>query len=368
MSYELLQEYWWLLISVLGALLVFLLFVQGGQSMIFCMKKCGDKAKEDMIFSIAHRWELTFTVLVTFGGAFFASFPLFYSTSFGGAYWVWMLILFGFIVQAVSYKYRLEEGNIFGKKVYDAFLVINGILAPVLLGGAVSTFFFGSDFTVIKTNLVTNGGGVISQWGPLHGLEVLADWRVVAFGLMVLMLSRVLANLWFMNQVDDEDAQKWNKRHLAINAPVFVVLYLAVVAVLLTSSGLETTGEHTFQMVDYKYLHNFMYIPGSVGCFVAGTLFVLYGIAIALFKGAKGAKNGFWNAGLGTVLVVLSLFFVAGYNNTPYYPSYADINSSLTIYNSSSSEFTLKTMSIVSLAIPFVAAYIAWVWYKMTKR
>lgn len=365
MSYILLQQYWWLLISVLGALLVFLLFVQGGQSMIFCMKKCGEKAKEDMIYSIAHRWELTFTVLVTFGGAFFASFPLFYSTSFGGAYWVWMLILFGFILQAVSYKYRGEAGNIFGKKIYDAFLVINGILAPVLLGGAVSTFFFGSDFTVEKTNLVMQGGGIISQWGSLHGLEVLGDWRVVAFGLMVLMLTRVQANLWFMCVVDDEDAYKWNKRHLAINAPIFVVLFLAIVAVLLTSSGYETVGLHDFKVVDYKFLHNFIAMPMTLVTFLAGTVLVLVGIGVNLFS---RKRCGIWYSGIGTVLVVLSLFWVAGYNNTPYYPSSADIASSLTIYNSSSSEFTLKTMSVVSLAIPFVVAYIAWVWWKITKK
>lgn len=366
MDYTLLQQYWWLLISVLGALLVFLLFVQGGQSMIFCMKKCGDKAKEGMLYSIAEKWELTFTVLVTFGGAFFASFPLFYSTSFGGAYWVWMLILFGFILQAVSYKYRGEIGNIFGRKTYDAFLVINGLLAPVLLGMAVAGFFFGNDFTVEKTNLVMQGGGVISQWGSLHGLEKLADWRSVAFGLMVLMLARVQANLWFMCVVDDEDSQQWNKRHLAVNAPIFIVLFLACVAVLLTSSGLETTGEHTFQMVEYKYLSNYIAMPAALGAFLLGTILVLAGIGLNMFK--QGFRHGIWFSGIGTVLVVLSLFWVAGYNNTPYYPSTADVASSLTIYNSSSSEFTLQTMSVVSIAIPFVAAYIAWVWWKMNHR
>lgn len=361
MDYQFFQEYWWLLISVLGALLVFMLFVQGGQSMILQMK---ENQREDMIYSIAHRWELTFTVLVTFGGAFFASFPLFYSTSFGGAYWIWMLILFGFVVQAVSFKYRLAEGNILGRKTYDIFLFLNGVLAPVLLGGAVSTFFFGSDFTVEKTNLTDASAPVISQWGDWHGLEVLLDWRVVIFGIMVLFLTRVLANLWFLNQVKDKQTDEWNRKQLMINAPIFVVLFLAVVAVLLTASGYETTGLHEFQQVDYKYLNNFLAMPVALVCFLVGTLLVLYAIFAAL---VKKSRSGIWFAGIGTVLVVLSLFLVAGYNNTPYYPSYANIESSLTIYNSSSSEFTLKTMSIVSLAIPFVLAYISWVWYKLTK-
>ena len=202
MDYTFFQEYWWLLISILGALLVFMLFVQGGQSML--LQNMPDEQREKMIYAIAHRWELTFTTLVVFGGAFFASFPLFYSTSFGGAYWLWMLILLGFVVQAVSYKYRKAEGNILGRKTYDVFLFLNGILAPVLLGGAVGTFFFGSDFTITKTNLTDATSPIISQWGPLHGLEALGDWRVVAFGLMVLFLVRVLANLWFINQIEDE--------------------------------------------------------------------------------------------------------------------------------------------------------------------
>lgn len=371
MTYEFLQEYWWLLISVLGAILVFLLFVQGGQSMIPQMKA---EQREEMVYTIAHRWELTFTVLVTFGGAFFASFPLFYSTSFGGAYWLWMLILFGFVVQAVSYKYRLAEGNVLGRKTYDIFLFLNGILAPVLLGGAVSTFFFGSDFTVEKTNLMDGTAPVISQWGSLHGLEALADWRVVAFGVMVLFLTRVLANLWFINQIDDEETIKWNKKQLLINAPIFVVLFLVVVAVLLFADGYETTGLHEFQVVPNKFSHNLFGSFVTLAFFLLGTVLVLLGIIFTLVSDTpyggklKNFRCGIWSAGLGTVMVVLSLFWIAGYFNTPYYPSYADVASSLTIYNSSSSEFTLKTMSIVSLAIPFVAAYIAWVWYKLTKK
>jgi len=362
MTYEFYQEYWWLLISVLGALLVFLLFVQGGQSMIPQMKQ---SQREDLIYTIAHRWELTFTTLVTFGGAFFASFPLFYSTSFGGAYWLWMLILFGFVVQAVSYKYRGAEGNLLGRKTYDTFLFLNGILGPILLGGAVSTFFFGSDFSVQKSNLLDSSSPVISQWGSLHGIEALADWRVVLFGIMVLFLTRVLANLWFINQVEDEETTAWNKRHLLWNAVIFVILFLVTVGVLLTVDGYATIGLHEFKVVENKYFHNLFGSFVTLAFFLVGTVFVLYAIVITLFT---KMRKGIWYAGLGTVMVVLALFWTAGYFGTPYYPSSADMASSLTIYNSSSSEFTLKTMSFVSLAIPFVVAYIAWVWYKMTKR
>ena len=361
MDYTFLQEYWWLLISILGAVLVFLLFVQGAQSMF--LQPMSESQREKMVEGVAHRWELTFTTLVVFGGAFFASFPLFYSTSFGGAYWVWMLILFGFVVQAVSYKYRNAEGNLLGRKTYDVFLFLNGVLGPVLLGGAVSTFFFGSDFTISKS-LIAQDGGIISQWGPLHGLEVLADWRVVAFGVMVLFLTRVLANLWYINQIDDEDIRSWNRRQLLINAPVFVVLFLAVCAVLLMADGYETVGTHEFELVENKYFHNLFGNIWPLAFFLVGTVLVLYGIIITLIK---KCTKGIWSAGLGTVLVVMSLFWIAGYFNTPYYPSYADVASSRTIYNSSSSEFTLQTMSIVSLFLPVVIAYIVWVWRKFTK-
>ena len=339
-----------------------MLFVQGGQSML--LQKMPDEQREKMIYTIAHRWELTFTVLVVFGGAFFASFPLFYSTSFGGAYWLWMLILFGFVVQAVSYKYRKAEGNILGRRTYDVFLFLNGILAPVLLGGAVGTFFFGSDFTISKTNLTDSASPIISQWGPLHGLEALADWRVVAFGIMVLFLVRVLANLWFINQIDDEQIISWNRKRLRFNAVIFLILFLIVTVVLLTSSGYEVIGEHEFLVVEYKYFHNLF---GSFTCiifFLIGTACLLYAIRLALYR---KTRYGIWFGGIGTVMVVLVLFWLAGFFNTAYYPSTTDISSSLTIYNSSSSEFTLRTMSYVSIAIPFVLAYIVWVWYKLTK-
>ena len=299
MDYTFLQEYWWLLISILGAVLVFLLFVQGAQSMF--LQPMSESQREKMVEGVAHRWELTFTTLVVFGGAFFASFPLFYSTSFGGAYWVWMLILFGFVVQAVSYKYRNAEGNLLGRKTYDVFLFLNGILGPVLLGGAVSTFFFGSDFTISKS-LIAQDGGIISQWGPLHGLDVLADWRVVAFGVMVLFLTRVLANLWYINQIDDEDIRSWNRRQLLITAPVFVVLFLAVCAVLLMADGYETVGDHKFELVEYKYFHNLFGNIWPLAFFLVGTVHVLYGIIITLIK---KCTKGIRSAGLGTVLVVM---------------------------------------------------------------
>lgn len=364
MTYICLQQYWWLLISVLGALLVFLMFVQGGQTML--LHRHTPERREALIAVLAPKWELTFTTLVTFGGAFFASFPLFYSTSFGGAYWVWMLILFGFILQAVSYKYRSGAGNVLGRKTYDAFLVINGLLAPVLLGGAVSTFFFGSDFTVAKTQLLDPASPVISQWGSLHGLEVLGNWRVVTFGLMVLFLTRTQANLWLINQTDDEALCAWSRRTLRSNAAIFVVLFLVAVGVLLTAAGYRTLDTHQFALEDYKYLHNFLAMPTALCCFLVGTVLVLTAIGLTLWR--PQYKRGIWLSGLGTVLVVLALFWVAGYNDTPYYPSATDPASSLTIYNSSSSEFTLRTMAYVSIAIPFVLAYIAWVWRKLSNH
>lgn len=368
MSYEFLQEYWWLLISVLGALLVFMLFVQGGQSLLL-QRDISDRDRELMIGSIAHRWELTFTVLVTFGGAFFASFPLFYSTSFGGAYWIWMLILLTFVIQAVSYKYRGAEGNRLGRETYDRFLIANGIIAPVLLGGAVSTFFYGSEFTVQMAKLTNDpevSGNVISTWGEYHGLELLANWRVVCFGLMVLFLSRIQALMWFINQIDDKDVQKWSRRQVVLNSVVFLVLFAVSMYALFTATGLKTVDTHQFQIIRYRYLLNLIQLPAAMAAFVAGTIMVLAGIARTVLK--PEFRRGIWLTGPGTVLVVLALFWIAGYNSTPFYPSCTDIASSLTIYNSSSSRFTLETMSYVSLAIPFVFAYIAWVWYKLSER
>ena len=367
MTYELLQEYWWFLISVLGALLVFLMFVQGGQSLLL-QRDISNRTRELLLGSIAHRWELTFTTLVTFGGAFFASFPLFYSTSFGGAYWIWMIILFTFIVQAVSYKYRNADGNRMGRETYDRFLIANGIIAPVLLGGAVSTFYYGSDFTVQMNNLTKDPmttGNVISTWGQYHGLKLLLNWRVVCFGLMVFFMTRVQALMWFINRIDDDGIQKWCRRQTVINGAVFLVLFLVCMYALLTATGLKTVDVHQFQIIRFRYLLNLIQIPAAMVALLVGTLLVLGGLVRTVLS--TKFRNGIWLTGTGSVLVVLALFWIAGYNCTPYYPSCTDINSSLTIYNSSSSQFTLETMSYVSLAIPFVFAYIAWVWYKLVK-
>lgn len=363
MNYTFLQQYWWFLLSVLGSVLVFLLFVQGGQTVL--INKLDPQRREMMIGSIAHRWELTFTTLVTFGGAFFASFPLFYSTSFGGAVWVWMLILLGFVLQAVSYKYRSCEGNLLGRKIYDFFLVLNGITAPLLLGGAVSTFFFAGSFSVDKSNLLDPASPIISSWdSSLQGIELLGDWRVVAFGLAVLFLSRLLANLWFINQIDDSEVKAFNRRQLLINSIIFVVLFLISIITILTTTGYETTGTNTFINVEYKYLNNLLAMPAALIALLIGTVAVVVSIIATLAK--PTFHKGIWLGGAGTILVVMSLFWIAGYNNTPYYPSASDPTSSLTIYNSSSSPFTLQTMTYVSFAVPFVAAYIVWVWRKLS--
>lgn len=373
MDYSVLQHYWWFLISVLGALLVFLLFVQGGQSFLFSLGK--DKLTQKMLVnSTGRKWEFTFTTLVTFGGAFFASFPLFYSTSFGGAYWVWMLILVCFIIQAVSYEYQSRHGNVWGKKTYQIALFINGVFAPILLGAAVSTFFTGSAFTVNKANLfdLEATSNVVSQWIPyhgvqLHGLEaVLNPWNVV-LGLAVFFLARVTALLYFINNIDDEDLFKAAKRRLLTNAIIFVVFFLTYVGFLLTATGFAAdphTGE--ISMENYKYLNNFLQMPAVLVLFLLGVVLVLFGIGLTLFK--PDFKKGIWFEGVGVIATVLALFLVAGWNNTSFYPSVADLQSSLTIANASSSPFTLKVMSYVSLLIPFVAAYIFYAWRALDIR
>ena len=368
-----LQAYWWLLISVLGAILVFMLFVQGGQTMLFERKRFEGQLDAE-IGSIGVKWELTFTTLVVFGGAFFASFPLFYSTSFGGAYWLWMLILFSFVLQAVSYEYRRKPGNLFGRRTYDLFLFINGSVGCILLGVAVGTLFFGGEFTVVKGNIVDSAAPVISRWTSTHGLEAIANWRNLLLGLMVLMLARTLASLYFLNNVRRNDAfDAINRRRVLVNGAVFVVLFLAFAAVLLTASGLEVQpengtveGSHSFVEVPYKYFVNLVDMWWVAAMFLIGVVGVLAGIAMGAFM-PRLAHKGIWPAGVGVVLVVLSLFFIAGYNNTAYYRSLLDPASSLTIYNSSSSQFTLEVMSWVSLIIPFVLAYIVAVWRKMNR-
>ncbi len=363
MSLEALQEYWWFIISLLGALLVFLMFVQGGQTLFMQLAK--DKTQRDIIINaIGRRWDLTFTTLVTFGGAFFASFPLFYSTSFGGAYWVWILILFSFIVQAVSYEYRNKKANFLGSKTYEWFLFLNGLLAPLLLGTAVGTFFTGSQFIVKFDNVYA--GKVISQWvGPAHGLEAALNIANLSLGLAVLFLTRVLGNLYLIHQVDHdeiiENAAKWTKR-CTIGFLVFFFIFLGII---LTKEGFAYNPETgQIYLEKYKYLHNllqwYILLP-----FLVGVVLFLWGVYLG---GWKKSRSAFWIAGLGTVLVVLALFFMAGYNNTAFYPSTADLQSSLTIRNASSSRTTLVTMGYVSLLVPFVLAYIWYAWSQLMRK
>ena len=361
-TYQFLQSYWWFLISVLGGILVFMLFVQGGQTLLCLEKEPNRRAM--LVNAIGKKWELSFTTLVVFGGAFFASFPLFYSTSFGGAYWLWMLILIGFVLQAVSYEYRRKNGNIYGTPVYDTFLAINGTLATILLGVAVAMFFFGAEFTVCKSNIVSTGSPVISSWAHTHGIEAILSWKNLLLGFTILFLARTQALLYFINAINDAATHAKARKALIWNAAVFVVLFLAFVGVLLTSSGVQATNG-SFSVVDYKYLTNFLQMWWFAAIFVVGVLLVLYAIIHTIL--CTSFSHGFWFSGIGAFLVVVALFGIAGYNDTAYYPSLLDINSSLTIRNSSSSHFTLSVMSCVSLIIPFVAAYIVYAWRALSK-
>ncbi|MBR1475965.1 MAG: cytochrome d ubiquinol oxidase subunit II [Muribaculaceae bacterium] len=362
-TYAILQNYWWLIMSVLGALLVFMLFVQGGQSMLFHHRD--PESRNLLTASLGRKWELTFTTLVTFGGAFFASFPLFYSTSFGGAYWLWMLILLSFVIQAVSYEYRAKQGNVYGRNFYDVLLLINGIAGPVLLGVAVATMFFGAEFTVTKGNILNVEASAISTWGPMHGLEAIANWRNLLFGVMVYFLAATLASLYFINNIDDDAVRSRQRKLLGIHGPIFVIFFLWVVALLLTASGVEVDEQGNAQWVDYKYLTNYLHMWWLLVMFIVGVALVLWGIGKTLLK--PHYRRGIWPAGIGTVLVVVTLFGVLGYNHTAYYPSLLDVQSSLTIRNSSSSQFTLTAMSVVSLLVPFVLAYIAYCWRAMDR-
>ena len=366
-AYIFLQHYWWFVVSLLGALLVFLLFVQGGNSLLFCLGKT-EEQKKMMINSTGRKWEFTFTTLVTFGGAFFASFPLFYSTSFGGAYWLWMIILFSFVLQAVSYEFQSKAGNLLGKTTYRTFLVINGVVGPVLLGGAVATFFTGSNFYINKGNIADAAMPVISQWANgWHGLDALLNpWNVV-LGLAVFFLARILGALYFINNINEDDLVKRCRRALWGNTALFLVFFLAFVIRTLLADGYAVrpeTGE--VFMEPYKYLTNFLQMPVVLLVFLVGVVAVLWGIIRTLWKPAF--NKGIWFAGAGTVLTVLALLLVAGYNNTAYYPSTHDLQSSLTLANSCSSQFTLKVMAYVSILVPFVLAYIFYAWRSIDNR
>ena len=362
-TYEFLQQYWWFLISLLGGLLVFLLFVQGGNALIFLAGKTEDE-RQLIVNSTGRKWELTFTTLVTFGGAFFASFPLFYSTSFGGAYWVWILILITFVFQAVSYEFQGKAGNLLGKNAFRIFLTLNGCLAPLLIGTAVGTFFTGSPFIVNKNAVADVGSPVISRWvGEWGGLEAVANPFNVGFGLMVMMLAVVLGALYAINNIDHQSLQKQLRSNLKKSFISFLTLLVLVLIILFTMNGFAVDSQGTISMVPYKYLNNLLDMPIVLVMFLLGAVLIVMGVVLTLWK--KEYKRGIWWAGPGTVLAVMSLFMIAGYNGTAYYPSTTDLQSSLTLTNSSSSEFTLTCMSIVSLIIPFVVAYISYFWRKM---
>lgn len=361
---ECLQNYWWVLISVLGGALVFMLFVQGGQSMLPCTRDAEYRAK--IIEYMGHKWELSFTTLVVFGGAFFASFPLFYSTSFGGAYWLWMLILFSFILQAVSYEFRRKTGNLLGTGTFDTFLFINGFVGCLLLGVAVGMFFFGAEFNVAKGNILDTASPVISTWAPTHGLEAIFNLRNLTLGVTVFLLARTLGALYMLNASDNDGFSAKMRRHVLHSGAAFVVFFLIFMALLLTADGYTVTGAKDVQLTPYKYLHNYIEMWWCGVMLLAGVVAVLYGIGRTILQ--KTYHCGIWWAGTGAFIVVVSLFFVAGFNDTAYYPSLTNPYASLTIRNSSSSQFTLTVMSWVSILVPFVLAYITAVWRALARH
>ena len=365
-TYEFLQQYWWFLISLLGGLLVFLLFVQGGNALIFLAGKTEDE-RQLLVNSTGRKWELTFTTLVTFGGAFFASFPLFYSTSFGGAYWVWIAILITFVFQAVSYEFQNKAGNLLGKNAFRVFLMLNGLLAPLLIGTAVGTFFTGSSFLVNKDAVADLGAPVISRWmGEWGGLEAVSVPFNLCLGHLVMFLAIVLGALYALNNIDHEPLEKKLRKTLLRVFILFLVVLVMVLTQLFTMDGFAVDAQGVVSMEEYKYLFNLIEMPAVLALFLVGAVLLVAGVVLTLLK--PKFTRGIWLAGPGTVFVVMALFMIAGYNGTAYYPSTADLQSSLTIQNSSSSEFTLTAMSIVSLIIPFVVAYIAYFWYKMDRR
>ena len=368
MTYEFLQHYWWFVVSLLGAILVFLLFVQGANSVARSLGQT-EEGRRMVYNSTGRKWEFTFTTLVTFGGAFFASFPLFYSTSFGGAYWLWMIILFTFVLQAVSYEFQNKIGNILGPKTFQFFLTLNGIVGPLLLGGAVATFFEGSNFIIAKENLVDSGAitPIISRWANAsHGLDALLNPWVVVFSFAVVFLARSLGILYIINNVADENIRSRASVRLIGTAVPFVVLFVAYLVHLLLKDGYAINAAGLIYMEPHKYLNNLIDMWGLLVLLFAGVVMVLFGIIYTIIR--KDFIAGIWQAGLGTVLTVLALLLVAGWNDTAYYPSTADLQSSLTLANSCSSEFTLRTMFYVSLLVPFVLAYIIYAWRAIDKK
>lgn len=375
LSYSFLQHYWWFLISLIGGILAFLLFVQGGQSMLFSLGK-DEKDRFILVNALGRKWEYTFTTLVTFGGAMFASFPLFYSTSFGGAYWVWMAILFCFVIQAVSYEFQSKPGNLLGRKTYQVFLLLNGVLGTFLLGAAIATFFTGSAFSVNMDNIInltdlSNPTSMtISAWqSPWHGLEALAEPRNWMLGFAILFLSRMLACLYFINRLDAkyESLLEKTRKHLLINGVAFLVFFLTFIIWIFLSSGFAVNPEtkEVFMQAN-KYFMNLIEMPIVGIFFLVGVVLVLFGLGASIMK--KNFTRGIWFAGVGTVVTVCCVLLIAGYNNTAFYPSTYDLQSSLTIQNASSSEFTLTVMSVVSLLVPFVLAYIFYAWGVLERK
>lgn len=371
LSHLALQQYWWIIISLLGAILVFLMFVQGGQSLIYSLGKT-EGERRVIVNSLGRKWELTFTTLVTFGGAFFASFPLFYATSFGGAYWVWIAILFAFIIQAVSYEFRSKPNNFLGHKTYEIFLVLNGILATVLIGTAVGTFFTGSNFQLNEMNFV--------EWQSMaHGLEAVLNLQNVALGVSVFFLARILALLYFINSLGEESIIKRARQKLMVHTVVFLVFFLYFLIALMLVDGFAVDAETKKVFLQpYKYFHNLIEMPLNTLILLIGVSGVLWGILLSILK---KSDKGIWFTGGGTILTVFALFIIAGFNNTAFYPAFPFdsaiatnpeklsefIQSSLTIQNSSSSHYTLTVMSYVSLFVPVVIAYIAYTWRALTK-
>ncbi|MBR2145713.1 MAG: cytochrome d ubiquinol oxidase subunit II [Akkermansia sp.] len=362
---SLLQHYWWFLVALLGALLVFLMFVQGGQSLIWTLGR-SEEQRRMLLLATGRKWELTFTTLVVFGGAFFASFPLFYSTSFGGAYWVWVLILLCFVLQAVSYEFQLARSNVLGTNTYRIFLFLNGVLGPLLIGTAVGTFFTGAEFVVDKVAVTNPAMPVISRWAnPLHGLEAAFVPQNLMLGLSVLLLTRMLACLYFMGCLADAALRETCRRRLWMEGGFFLLFFLSWLVNWLTSTGFGYMPENgVVYLQDYKYLNNLLAMPAVSAVLLLGVVLVLAGLLLGL----RGWGKAFWLAGPGSVLAVLAILLCAGWNCTAYYPSVSDLQSSLTLVNSSSSLFTLKTMTVVSFLIPLVLAYIAWAWRALDKK
>ena len=365
MTYEFLQNYWWVLIALLGGLLVALMFVQGA-NLHLGNRALSDVQKRMILNSTGRKWELTFTTLVTFGGAFFASFPLFYSTSFGGAYWVWVLLLITFVFQAVAYEFQNKKGNLLGVKGFRLALMVNGILAPFLVGTAVGTFFTGSDFVVNKVAITDPSAPVISTWGNgWHGLEALVQYHAVLLGCTLVFLTAILGSLYILNNVEDDTIHAQMRRSIKLSIGPFLFFFLTWTVILLVGRGYAVSPDQTVTLEPFKYWHNLLAMPAVLVMLLVGVVLVLYSIYLGAFS---TSRKGIWFAMPGTVLVVMSVFFLAGFNGTAYYPSCTDLQSSLTLDNSCSSYFTLKVMSCVSLLIPFVVAYIAYAWHAMDRK